>query len=156
MPSENTIFEVCQYLKNWFDRNQPRYIGSITIQNGALSETYGLKVGQYFRIVDSTLNEGVYKYPLTTLTDETFNGAIWGMALPKAFIALLDDIEAWKVKYNSLDTQDGRQALSPFNSESFGGYAYSKSSGGTSDTTKDKSGTWQGVFGARLAPYRKM
>ena len=156
MPSEYTIFEVCQYLKNWFDRNQSRYIGDITIQNGALSETYGLKVGQYFRIIDSTLNEGVYQYPITTLTDETFDGAIWGMALPKPFIALLDDIEAWKAKFNSLDTQDGKQAMSPFNSESFGGYSYSKSSGGSGDTTKDKSGTWQGVFGARLAPYRKM
>lgn len=156
MPSENTIFEVCQYLKNWFDRNQLRYIGDITIQNGALSETYGLKVGQYFRIVGSTLNDGVYQYPVTTLTDETFSGAVWGMSLPKAFIALLDDIEAWKAKFNSLDTRDGQQTMSPFNSESFGGYSYSKSSGGAGDTSKDKSGTWQGVFGARLAPWRKM
>lgn len=152
MPSENTIFEVCQYLKNWFDRNQPRYIGGITIQNGALSETYGLKVGQYFRIVGSTLNnDGVYQYPITTLTDETFSGAIWGMSLPKAFIALLNDIETWKTKYASVDSA----AMSPYTSESFGGY--SKSGGaGSSDTNKDKSGTWQGVFGARLAPYRKM
>lgn len=151
MPSENTIFEVCQYLKNWFDRNQPKYIGKITINNGALSETYGLKVGQYFRIIGSTLNEGVYRYPLTTLTDETFNGAIWGMSLPKAFLSLLDDIETWKTKYASADSA----ALSPYSSESFGGYSYSKSSG-SNDTTTDKSGTWQGVFGARLAPYRKM
>lgn len=152
MPSENTIFEVCQYLKNWFDRNQPKYFGNVSIINGALSETYDLKVGQYFRIVGSTLNDGVYQYPITTLTDETFNGAIWGMSLPKAFIALLNDIEAWKTKYASADSA----AMSPFNSESFGGYSYSKSSGGSGDTTKDKSGTWQGAFGARLAPYRKM
>lgn len=153
MPSENTIFEVCQYLRNWFDKNQPKYYGNIAITNGALSETYGLKSGQYFRIIGSTLNnDGVYQYPITTLTDETFNGAILGMSLPKAFIALLNDIEAWKTKYASADSA----AMSPFSSESFGGYSYSKSSGGTSDTTKDKSGTWQGVFGARLAPYRKM
>ena len=151
MPSENTIFEVCNYLKNWFDRNQPKYFGNVSIINGALSETYDLKVGQYFRIVGSTLNDGVYQYPITTLTDETFNGAIWGMSLPKAFIALLNDIEAWKTKYASADSA----AMSPFNSESFGGYSYSKSSG-AGDTNKDKSGTWQGVFGARLAPYRKM
>lgn len=153
MPSENTIFEVCQYLRNWFDKNQPKYYGNIAITNGALSETYGLKSGQYFRIIGSTLNnDGVYQYPITTLTDETFNGAILGMSLPKAFIALLNDIEAWKTKYASADSA----AMSPFSSESFGGYSYSKSSGGTSDTTQDKSGTWQGVFGARLAPYRKM
>ena len=155
MPSENTIFEVCQYLKNWFDKN--RYMGEIQIENGALSESYGLLANQYFRIIGSTLNnDGVYQYPITTLTDETFDGAIWAMSLPRAFIALLDDIEAWKAKFNSLDTQDGKQAMSPFNSESFGGYSYSKSNGGTGDTNKDKSGTWQGVFGARLAPYRKM
>lgn len=155
MPSENTIFEVCQYLKNWFDKNH--YVGEIQIENGALSESYGLLANQYFRIVGSTLNnDGVYQYPITTLTDETFDGAIWGMSLPRAFIALLDDIEAWKARFNSLDTQDGKQAMSPFNSESFGGYSYSKSNGGTGDTNKDKSGTWQGVFGARLAPYRKM
>lgn len=155
MPSENTIFEVCQYLKNWFDKN--RYMGEIQIENGALSESYGLLANQYFRIVGSALNnDGVYQYPITTLTDETFDGAIWAMSLPRAFIALLDDIEAWKARFNSLDTQDGKQAMSPFNSESFGGYSYSKSNGGTGDTNKDKSGTWQGVFGARLAPYRKM
>lgn len=153
MPSENTIFEVCQYLRNWFDKNQPKYYGNIAITNGALSETYGLKPGQYFRIIGSTLNnDGVYQYPITTLTDETFNGAIFGMSLPKAFIALLNDIEAWKTKYASADSA----AMSPFSSEGLGGYSYSKSSGGTVDTSKDKSGTWQGVFGARLAPYRKM
>ena len=151
MPSENTIFEVCQYLRNWFDRKQPHFVGDITIENGALLQTYGLKVGQYFRIVDSTLNDGVYQYPVTTLTDETFSGAIWGMALPNIFIELLNDIEAWKTKYASVDSA----AMSPYTSESFGGY--SKSGGaGSSDTNKDKSGTWQGVFGARLAPWRKM
>ena len=152
MPSENTIFEVCQYLRNWFDRKQPHFVGDITIENGALPQTYGLKVGQYFRIVGSTLNDGVYQYPVTTLTDETFTGAVWGMALPNIFIELLNDIEAWKTKYASVDSA----AMSPFSSESVSGvYSYSKNTGGN-DTTKDKSGTWQGVFGARLAPYRKM
>lgn len=152
MPSENTIFEVCQYLRNWFDKKQPHFVGDITISNGALPQTYGLKVGQYFRIVGSTLNDGVYQYPVTTLTDETFSGAVWGMSLPKAFIALLNDIEAWKTKYASVDSA----AMSPFSSESVSGvYSYSKNTGGN-DTAKDKSGTWQGVFGARLAPYRKM
>ena len=151
MPSENTIFEVCKYLRNWFDRGQPHFAGDIAVENGALPQTYGLKVGQYFRIIGSTLNEGVYQYPITTLANETFSGAIWGMALPSAFIALLNDIEAWETKYASVDSA----AMSPYTSESFGGY--SKSGGaGSSDTNKDKSGTWQGVFGARLAPYRKM
>lgn len=151
MPNTNTLFEVCKYLKNWFDRNQKKHIGVIKISGGELENTYDLKSGQYYRIVGSVLNDGIYKHPFNTLTDEVFDGAIWEMAIPQAFLSLCDDIEAWKNKYAAADST----ALSPFNSESFGGYSYSKSSG-ANDTAKDKSGTWQGVFGARLAPWRKI
>lgn len=151
MPNTNTLFEVCKYLKNWFDRNQKKHIGVIKISGGELENTYDLKSGQYYRIVGSVLNDGIYKHPFNTLTDEVFDGAIWEMAIPQAFLSLCDDIEAWKAKYAAADST----ALSPFNSESFGGYSYSKSSG-ANDTAKDKSGTWQGVFGARLAPWRKI
>lgn len=156
LPNESTIFRVCSYLRNWFDRNQPNYSGTVTITNGALSETYGLKAGQYFRIVGSSLNDGVYQYPVTALHDEEFSGSIIGMAIPSAVIAIMDKIEAWESKYRNLDTRDGRAAMSPYNSESFGGYSYSKSAGGAGDSTKDKSGTWQGAFGAELQPWRKM
>lgn len=156
MPNESTIFRVCSYLRNWFDRNQPHYSGTVTITNGALSETYGLKAGQYFRIVGSSLNDSVYRYPVTTLHDEEFNGSIIGMAIPSAVIAIMNKIEAWESKYRNLDTRDGAATMSPYNSESFGGYSYSKSSGGAGDSTKDKSGTWQGAFGAELQPWRKM
>ena len=153
MPSENTIFEVCQYLRNWFDRDQLHYFGTITIENGALSETYGLKSGQYFRIVKSAKNDGVYKYPVSELSDETFGGAIIGMGLKKPFIALLDDIEAWRAKYEAIDSK--YNAMSPYSSESFGEYARSGGMG-AADTSKDKAGTVFGVFGARLAPWRKV
>lgn len=157
MPNESTIFRVCSYLRNWFDRNQQRYSGTVTITNGALSETYGLNVGQYFRIVGSHANnDGVYKYPVTTLNDETYNGSIIGMSIPLPVLDVMKKIEAWESEYRSLSTRDGRATMSPYNSESFGGYSYSKSSGGAGDSTKDKSGTWQGAFGAELQPWRKM
>lgn len=155
-PNENTIFRVCSYLRNWFDRNQQHFAGIITVQNGALAETYGLNVGQYFRIVGSTLNDGVHLYPITTLNDETFSGMVQGMAIPPPVLEIMGKIEEWESKYRSYDTRDGRAAMSPYSSESFGGYSYSKSSGGAGDSTKDKSGTWQGVFGAELQPWRKM
>lgn len=152
MPSESTLFTVCSYLKNWFDRKQVKHIGTVTIENGALVQTYGLKPNQYFRIIDSPLNTGIYQYPTTSLKDETFDGAIWGMAIPPQFLELCDKIEAWRLKYEATDSV----VMSPFNSESVSGvYSYSKSSGGN-DTSKDKSGTWQGVFGAALSPWRKM
>ena len=153
LPNENTIFRVCSYLRNWFDRNQPHYSGTVTITNGALSETYGLRAGQYFRIVGSHANnDGVYKYPVTVLNDEVFDGAIVGMSIPLPVLGIMDKIEAWETKYADVNGVN----MSPFNSESFGGYSYSKSSGGAGDSTKDKSGTWQGAFGAELQPWRKM
>lgn len=152
LPNENTIFRVCLYLRNWFDRNQTHYRGEITISNGALSETYGLKAGQYFRIVNSSNNEGVYIYPVTTLTDETFTGIIVGMSIPLPVLEIMKKIETWESKYANVSSA----SMSPFSSESIPGvYSYSKSTG-ASDTTKDKSGTWQGVFGAELAPWRKI
>ena len=152
MPDDNTIYRVCSYLRNWFDKNQQNYSGRIEIVNGALAETYNINAGQYFRIVGSSLNDGVYQYPVTTLHDEEFDGSIIGMAIPSAVIAIMDKIEAWESKYAVIDSV----AMSPYNSESFGGYSYSKSVGGSGDTTQSKAGTWQGVFGAELQPWRKI
>lgn len=153
MPNESTIFRVCSYLRNWFDRNQQHFTGIITIQNGALAETYGLNVGQYFRIVGSRANnDGVYKYPVTVLNDETFNGSIIGMSIPLPVLEVMKKIEEWESKYSTVSGA----AMSPFSSESISGvYSYSKSTG-ANDTTKDKSGTWQGTFGAELSAWRKI
>ena len=152
MPNERTIYRVCAYLRNWFDRNQYNYAGIIAIENGALKGTYGLKVGQYFRIVGSSLNDGVYLYPTTSLRDEVSSGAVWGMAIPPALLDVMEKIEAWETKYGDVSSA----AMSPFTSESVSGvYSYSKNSGGN-DTTRGKAGTWQGAFGAELQPWRKI
>lgn len=152
MPSESTIFRVCSYLRNWFNKTQQIYEGKIVIENGALQQTYNIKPEQYFRIVGSSLNDGVYKYPVTVLNDETFNGLIVPMAIPAAVLDIMGKIETWESKYANVSSA----SMSPFSSESISGvYSYSKSTG-ANDTTKDKAGTWQGTFGAELAPWRKM
>lgn len=148
---ETTIYKVCSYLRNWFDKNQPRFSGTIEIINGALPQTYGLVPGQYFRIVGSKVNDGVYEYPVTQLHNETFVGSIIGMGIPDAVIEIMEEIDTWSAKYGGADSVN----MSPYNSESFGGYSYSKSGGGGNDTTKSKVGTWQGAFGAELQPWRK-
>ena len=146
------LSEICAYLRNWFDVNQPKTFGDITIENGKFITDCNLKENQYFRIIDSTFNDGIYKNDNDLqLIDETFDGAVWAMALPPDFIKIVSEISAWQEKYGAVDSV----ALSPFNSESFGGYSYSKSSG-NNDTTQDKSGTWQGAFGARLVRWRKI
>lgn len=151
----NMLDDVCAHLHNWFDRDMPKYYGSITISGGALiGFDDKLQNGQYFRIVGSVFNDGVYNYPATDLTDETFeNGAVWAMAIPKGLLEIVGDIVAWQAKYGSVDSA----AMSPFNSESFGGYSYSKSTGGSSDgSITSNSNAWQSVFAARLARYRKI
>lgn len=152
------LTEVCQEIRNWFDRNQSKYYGKITISGGVLSvedDSFGLQAGQYYRIIGSLFNDGVHKYDDSdTLTDEdTFEGAVWSMAIPPAVVALAKDIEDWQAKYGGVDSQ----AMSPFNSESFGGYSYSKSGGGSgASSTNGGAGTWQGVFAKRLNAWRKI
>lgn len=148
------IDDVCAYLRNWFDRDMEKYFGSITISGGELvGFSDRLQNGQYFRIVGSVFNDGVYQYPATGLTDETFeNGAVWAMAIPKGFLSLIADIEAWQAKYGGADSA----AMSPFNSESFGGYQYSKSGGLSTSTGSSDPNSWQSAFAGRLSRYKKI
>lgn len=142
---------ICKELNNWFEKE--RYIGTFTIENNEITGTYSLQENQYFRIVGSVFNDGVYQYnDELLLTNETFDGAIWAMAIPQEVIALAADIKDWCGKYQSVDSA----AMSPFNSESFGGYSYSKGSGGSSSGNIDLSGTWQGAFADRLNGWRKI
>ena len=144
------LTELCKEINNWFE--YAKFFGTFTIENNVITGSYSLQENQYFRIVGSVFNDGVYQFGDADLENETFTGAIWAMAVPKEVIALADDIKAWSDKYQSIDSV----AMSPFNSESFGGYSYSKSSGGSSSGNVDLSGTWQGAFADRLNHWRKI
>lgn len=137
--------DIFQYLKNWFDRNQPKYYGNFKIENGALVGDYRMATGQFFRIMGSALNDGVYIYGQEELTDEEFEGAVWLMAVPKEVRHLITEIDMWVEKY-------GADSMSPYQSESFGGYSYSKASGSSSSGMP----TWQSVFADRLMRYKKL
>ena len=141
-----TIAELCAELNNWFV--DWSYHGELEIKDGELITDFELKNGQYFRLFGSTFSDGVYQYPVSGLTDETFDGAIWAMAVPPAVIALADEIDEWRTKYASvLD--------SPYQSESFGGYSYSKASGVSSDVMSGNI-TWQAHFASKLNKWRKI
>lgn len=144
------LTELCKEINNYFDT--AKYFGEFIIEDGALSDINFLQEGQYFRIVGSVFNDGVYQYPAEELKDEVFDGAVWAMAVPQEVIALANDIKDWCDKYQTVDSM----AMSPYNSESFGGYSYSKSGGGTGDGSGDGSGTWQGAFANRLSNWRKI
>lgn len=150
------ITELCQELKNWFDRDQPKIYDTFEISGGRIvTDTFTDKIqgNQYFRIIGSVFNDGVYKYTdELVLTDETFDGAIWLMAIPKSFLALADKISVWEEKYGGVDSA----AMSPFTSESFGGYSYSKGAGGSSSTGSSSVPTWQSTFASDLSKWRKI
>ena len=111
-----------------------------TIADGTMDIPDALS-GQYVRIIGSVLNDGVYQYPLTGLTDETFIGTVQLLSIQKTVLALVQEIEAWAEKNQP----------TAYTSESFGGYSYSKAT-----NADGVAAGWQDVFRAQLAPYRKM
>lgn len=131
--------QILAYLHNDFAR-QALPEQEWTITDGTM-KVPGALSGQYVRIIGSVLNDGVYQYPLTGLTDETFIGTVQMLAIPKAVIDLVDEIQAWSEKNQP----------TAYTSESFGGYSYSKAT-----NADGVAANWQDVFRARLAPYRKM
>lgn len=148
--------EICLEINNFFNRNQPRLIGDFTISDGKITDTdflNAIKEDQYFRIIGSVFNDGVYKYSDTLeLKDEEFRGALWLMAIPSDFLTLVGEIEEWQQKNGGVDSAN----MSPFTSESFGGYSYSKSSGGSSESGTSSVPTWQSQYASRLGLYRRI
>ena len=137
------LTELCAELRNYFEVPNGRHFGTFTISGGSIAPLDFLQEGQYFRIVGSVFNDGVYQYPTAELTDETFTGAIWAMAPPPSFIALCAEIKGW--------TESDAAKPSPYTSESFGGYSYTKAT-----NSKGQAVTWQDTFSSRLNKYRKI
>jgi len=87
---------------NFFERSSE--YGRYTISENAIAVRGDYKAGQYVRIMDSLLNDGVYKIASVeageitldaTLTDEEFCGYIVGLAIPNEFITLAAKVEAF-------------------------------------------------------------
>lgn len=152
------LTEICQYLKNWFNRkpdgsDYPKFTGTFEIADGELV-TDKLVIGQYYRVMGSLFNDGVHRYGEGGLVDESFEGEIWSMGVPVEILKLADDVTKWQAEYGSVDSAN----MSPYASESFGGYSYTKANGGGSASSGVSSSVtaWQSVFYSRLAPWRKI
>lgn len=145
----NVLTAICAELCNYFSSDPDRFFGDYSVAEGALSPSLSLADGQYYRLIGSRLNDGVHQKGDVLFDEPTFHGAVWLMRVPKAVLELADDVQKWTERYGAIDGA----ALSPFNSESFGGYSYSKSAG-TPEASAATS--WQSVFAERLKPYRKI
>lgn len=136
--------QVLRHLNNWFLMDI--HEGTFTVENGSIVLPF-LQTNQYFRICGSVFNDGLHLYPAVDLTDEVFTGTVWALAVPKAVVSLSEDIDAWQEK-------NGEAVLSPYTSESFGGYSYTKASGGTGGTSAITG--WQDAFRGRLNDWRRI
>ena len=138
--------QILDYIHNYFVHD--RYTGTFTISGGKLQDVTILD-GQYIKINGSVLNDGVH-LGSDGLNDETFTGEVWGLSIPIAILTLADEIAAWMAEY-------GSTVNSPYSSESFGGYSYSKaSSGGSGANGNYMQYPWAATFGSRLNAYRKI
>lgn len=149
------LTEICAYLRNYFDFNMPKYYGNFKIEDGVITSMndgdMGIISGQYFRVIGSVLNDGVWRYPDSVLQDETFSGAVWLMAVPPELVKLSGEIADWQKAYGGADSS----AMSPYTSESFGGYSYSKGAG-TVDTAGNGLTGWKAVYAGRLSRWKKI
>ena len=146
------LTELCKELNNWFDVD--RIFGKFEITNGELvGMNDRLQDGQFFRVIGSVFNDGVFQYGEDELTDEVFKGAIWSMAVPPAVIELSERISEWSEQY-------GDTVSSPYQSmsESFGDYSrsWSKAGSGQGNATSGLGPTWQSVIASELNRWRKI
>lgn len=145
------ISELCAELRNYFLRdyvNPEQYMhsGSFVIADGEMQSLPFLKQNQFYRIIGSTFNDGVYQYGVDNgLIDETFDGTIWEMFVPKEIVDLSAEIQDWISK--NADTIN-----SPYQSESFGGYSYTKAIASTGKLSTD----WQNHFAGKLNRWRRL
>ena len=136
--------QVLMNIRRWFPVEGGIHSCTFTIKDGGITLPF-LADGQYFRICGSVFNDGLHQYNVLDLTDETFTGTIWALSIPQPIIDLANEIQEWQDK-------NADALSSPYSSESFGGYSYSKA------TNSETGGaeTWQSHFKQQLSAWRKI
>lgn len=140
------IDAICRAARNWFDRAGdgkalPRLHGRFEVKGGEIKLPEGfVKDGQWFRVIGSISNDGAHRFPATDMVDEVFEGHVHLMAVPREVEQLAEDVASWRTAHEEA-------SVSPFKSESFGGYTYQ---------LRDEGAGWQAAFSDRLLPWRKL
>lgn len=138
---------VLKFLNNHFYMWQE--IGGFVINGDKIRVKANYLQGQYIRITGSILNNGVYQVKsvegdtieVEGLTNEIFEGCIFGLAIPKDLLTLVEHIEEYEKENKK----------SNIISESFGGYSYTKAT-----DTSGNIANWESVYFNDLCKYRKI
>lgn len=145
MPDLNILEQVLDHIHNWFEAD--RVEGEWTVADGTVLLPF-LKEGQYFRVRGSVLNDGLWRYPAGNMADETFRGTISPLIVPRSLLELSVEIGEWQREHGSASS-------SPYQSESFGGYSYSKGGASSGDGGGSLTG-WRAAFRDRLNVWRRL
>ena len=147
------LTEICAEIRNYFSLEKDRIYGNFAVVNGAITPPVSLQDGQFYRIIGSVFNDGVHKKGDQLINEEQFSGSVWKMRVPIALLDLAEEIAAWQAENGNVQSAN----MSPYVSESFGGYSYSKGSGNSTGSGAGSSAvTWQTMFAKRLNIYRKI
>lgn len=141
---EQILTQICGEIHNYFEDRANGKVGEFTISGGALPLSF-VKEGQCVRIAGSAFNDGVHMYPFYDLQDETFVGSVWALRIPPELMSIAAEIQG------SMDEEALGGGLSPYISESFGGYTYTRAT--------DKNGVpadWRTLYARKLDKWRKM
>lgn len=150
--------QICDFVHNYFILNE--YEDTYEIANGTVSLPFLIE-GQRFKVNGSALNDGVYTYhtngiiyddddtEIVDLMPESFTGTIYAMGVPKTFWKIVQEIINWQIANKAV-------LESPYESESFGGYSYTKASGATKAGQAKQALTWRDIFKNQLNAYRKL
>ena len=147
-----TLEDILWHIHNWFERDSTRIaVTDCEISGGVLPASVSdqLLSGVWYRIEGSWLNDGLHLHPAEDLEDETFDGTVTMIRIPKPLLRVAEEVEEWK-------TANSEALRSPYTSESFGGYSYSLKGGLSPQNGSQSLSGWQLAFRDRLNPWRKM
>ena len=144
------LYQVLTHIRNFFVAPNGTHEGVFTLRDnniyiddaGVQQPITFLQEGQYFLIQGSVFHDGVFRYPCECKVEERFTGSVSALCIPQEVVDLALDIEEWQKKYGD---------PTPYMSESFGGYSYTKATQGSTGTA-----TWQEAFRNRLHTWRKI
>jgi hypothetical protein len=159
--SGDVILSVLRECRNYFIHNYET--GAYSLEGGQIAVKNLYVTGQYVMISDAILASGVYRVknisnltvvdlgdPVQLLTlagadvDEDFGGKIYGLKLPRDFLKVCRDIQAF------VESKQGK--VGAYTSETvLGVHTWSKAT--------NKNGMpagWQELFAAKLAPFKRM
>ena len=139
-----SLYELLVYLRNFFPGLHWQFTGAEITGNRIVIP--GLETGDYYLIEGSRRNNGIHVYGDADLRNETYTGIVTEICVPPEVLAILEEINTWQEK-------NAEAVQSPYQSESFGGYSYTKES---SSSASGESTSWKTVFAPRLRIWRKI